>query len=98
MFTSTISAGTGLPLTPLYLAPEQGTGVIDALRPNYTGASVYAAPPGLSLNPRRLFRAAAGTIWRCGAELHHRAFAVYFERFGGTHVPIERPVERRLTN
>ena len=28
-----------------------GTGVIGALRPNYTGASVYAAPPGLSLNP-----------------------------------------------
>jgi hypothetical protein len=51
MFSSTISAGTGLPLTPLYLAPEQGTGVIGALRPNYTGASVYAAPPGLSLNP-----------------------------------------------
>jgi trimeric autotransporter adhesin len=51
MFTSTVSAGTGLPLTPLYLAPEQGTGVIGALRPNYTGASVYAAPSGLSLNP-----------------------------------------------
>jgi len=51
MFTTTISAGTGLPLTPLYLAPEEGTGVIGALRPNYTGASVYAAPPGLSLNP-----------------------------------------------
>ncbi len=51
MFTTTISAGTGLPLTPLYLAPEQGTGVIGALRPSYTGASVYEAPPGLSLNP-----------------------------------------------
>ncbi len=51
MFTSTIAAGSGLPLTPQYLAPEQGTGVIGALRPNYTGASVYAAPAGLSLNP-----------------------------------------------
>jgi hypothetical protein len=51
MFTTTIAAGTGLPLTPLYLAPEEGTGVIGALRPNYTGASVYAAPQGLSLNP-----------------------------------------------
>jgi hypothetical protein len=51
MLTSTISAGSGLPLTPLYLAPEQGTGVTGALRPNYTGASVYDAPPGLSLNP-----------------------------------------------
>jgi len=52
MFTTTISAGSGLPLTPLYLAPEEGTGVVGALRPNYTGASVYAAPPGLSLNPK----------------------------------------------
>ncbi|MGA2877373.1 MAG: carboxypeptidase regulatory-like domain-containing protein [Bryobacteraceae bacterium] len=51
MLTTTISAGTGLPLTPVYLAPEQGTGVTNALRPNYTGASLYAAPPGLSLNP-----------------------------------------------
>lgn len=51
MFTTTISAGTGLPLTPLYLAPEQGTGVIGALRPSYTGVSVYEAAAGLSLNP-----------------------------------------------
>jgi len=51
MFTSTISAGTGLPLTPLYPLPEEGTGVFGALRPNYTGAPVYNAPPGLSLNP-----------------------------------------------
>jgi hypothetical protein len=51
MFTSNINAGTGLPLTPVYLAPEQGTGVVGPLRPNYTGASVYNAGPGLSLNP-----------------------------------------------
>ncbi len=51
MFTSNINAGTGLPLTPVYLAPEQGTGVVGPLRPNYTGASVYNAGSGLSLNP-----------------------------------------------
>ena len=51
MFTSNINAGTGLPLTPQYLAPEQGTGVVGPLRPNYTGASLYNAPAGLSLNP-----------------------------------------------
>jgi trimeric autotransporter adhesin len=50
-FLTTISAGTGLPLTPSYLAPVQGTGFTGALRPNYTGASVYDAPAGLSLNP-----------------------------------------------
>lgn len=51
LLTSNISAGTGFPLTPSYLAPIQGTGVTNALRPEYTGAPLYAAPPGLSLNP-----------------------------------------------
>jgi hypothetical protein len=51
MLSTTISAGSGLPLTPLYLAPTQGTGVVGPLRPEYTGVSVYNAPPGLYLNP-----------------------------------------------
>ncbi len=51
LLSTTISAGTGLPLTPAYLAPEQGTGVTNALRPNYTGVNVYDAPAGLNLNP-----------------------------------------------
>jgi hypothetical protein len=49
-FLATISAGTGLPLTPGYLEPVPGTAFF-TLRPNYTGQSVYNAPPGLSLNP-----------------------------------------------
>ena len=40
-----------MPLTPVYLAPVPGTGVTGAIRPDYTGAPLYAAPPGLSLNP-----------------------------------------------
>lgn len=51
LFTSNISAGTGLPLTPSYLAPVEGTGVTNALRPEYTGAALYNAPAGYSLNP-----------------------------------------------
>ncbi len=51
LISTTISAGTGLPLTPAYLAPVQGTGITNALRPEYTGAPLYNAPPGLSLNP-----------------------------------------------
>jgi hypothetical protein len=50
-FATTISAGAGLPETPIYLAPVQGTGVTGTIRPDYTGAPIYAAPPGLSLNP-----------------------------------------------
>ncbi len=49
--TSQITAGSGLPLTPTYFSPVQGTGVTGPIRANYTGASVYAAPVGLNLNP-----------------------------------------------
>ncbi len=46
-----IGAGSGLPETPTLPTPVNGTGVIGPLRPEYTGASIYAAPPGLFLNP-----------------------------------------------
>jgi outer membrane biosynthesis protein TonB len=46
-----ITAGSGLPLTPIYLAAVHGTGVTGSIRPDYTGAPIYAAPPGLFLNP-----------------------------------------------
>jgi hypothetical protein len=49
--TSTqITAGSGLPLTPVYQAVIAGTGVT-GIRPNYTGAPLYDAPSGLFLNP-----------------------------------------------
>ena len=46
-----ISVGSGLPQTPIYLAAVPGTGVTGSIRPDYTGAPLYAAPSGLSLNP-----------------------------------------------
>lgn len=46
-----VTAGTGLPLTPVYFAAVRGTGVTGSIRPNYTGAPLYAPPPGLFLNP-----------------------------------------------
>lgn len=50
-FTSQITAGSGFPLTPVYLAAVSGTGVTGSIRPAATGASPYAAPPGYFLNP-----------------------------------------------
>ncbi len=49
--TSQIGAGSGLPLTPVYLAAVNGTGITGSIRPDYTGAALYAAPNGLFLNP-----------------------------------------------
>jgi trimeric autotransporter adhesin len=51
-FVATLTVGTGLPLTPsdgALVVP--GTGVTGPIRPEYTGVSVYDAPPGRWLNP-----------------------------------------------
>ena len=68
MFSTTIAAGSGLPLTPVYLAPEQGTGVTNALRPNYTGQPLYDAKPGLSLNPDAYAAPAPGQFGNAGRD------------------------------
>ena len=49
--STTITAGSGFPLTPSYLAAVPGTGVTSSIRPDYTGAPVYASPSGGFLNP-----------------------------------------------
>jgi hypothetical protein len=51
-FLSNLNAGSGLPLTPVYVATVTGTGVTGPVRPDYTGQPLYAAPAGLSLNPQ----------------------------------------------
>ena len=55
-----ITAGSGLPQTPIYFAAVPGTGVTGSVRPDYTGARLYAAPPGLHLNPAAYVRPPAG--------------------------------------
>jgi hypothetical protein len=50
-FLSNINVGSGLPLTPIYGAATRGTSITSSIRPDFTGASLYDAPPGLFLNP-----------------------------------------------
>lgn len=45
-----INAGSGLPETPVYLAPVPGTGVTGTIRPDRTSAPLYNAPQGYFLN------------------------------------------------
>jgi trimeric autotransporter adhesin len=42
-FTATIAAGTGLPETPIFLAPTNGTGVTGNIRPSLTGQPIHAS-------------------------------------------------------
>jgi hypothetical protein len=61
-----ITAGSGLPLTPVVIAPSGTTGVTGSLRPDYTGISVYAGPPGLNLNPAAYVPAPSGQWGNAG--------------------------------
>ena len=49
--TSQLTAGSGLPLTPVYLTPVAGTGVTGTIRPDLVGAQVHSVPDGFFLNP-----------------------------------------------
>jgi hypothetical protein len=50
-FTSQLTAGSGLPLTPVYLTSVGGTGVTGTIRPDVDGAAAGAVPDGYFLNP-----------------------------------------------
>jgi len=63
---SQINAGSGLPLTPVYVTPVRGTGVTGSIRPDYAGAPVHAAPPGFFLNPAAYTAPATGRWGNAG--------------------------------
>jgi hypothetical protein len=49
-FLTKVTAGTGLPETPVYLASVPGTGFTGTIRPDPTGSPVYISRDGLHLN------------------------------------------------
>jgi len=55
-----VTAGSGLPLTPVYVVPIQG--VTGSVRPDYTGAPLYDTANGAALN-RAAFQAPAPGQW-----------------------------------
>jgi len=59
-FTSQLTAGSGLPLTPVYLTSLAGTGLTGSLRASYTGAPIDEAPEGFYVNPAAFAAPAAG--------------------------------------
>ncbi|HEX3092516.1 MAG TPA: TonB-dependent receptor [Candidatus Angelobacter sp.] len=65
-FLTSVSAGSGLPETPIFLAAVPGTGFTGTLRPDVTSASINAAPTGLFLNPAAYAPPAAGQFGNAG--------------------------------
>lgn len=64
--TTNVTAGSGLPLTPIYVAAVRGTGVTGSIRPSYTGLPLYDAPAGLFLDPAAVTAPAAGQWGNAG--------------------------------
>jgi hypothetical protein len=63
-----ITAGTGLPETPTYLAAVPGTGFTGTIRPNLTGASIYASNAGSHLNAAAYNAPSAGQWGTAGRD------------------------------
>lgn len=63
--TTQITAGSGLPLTPMTLEVIPGT-AFTGVRPDVTGAAVTAAPAGLHLNPAAYAPPASGSWGTAG--------------------------------
>jgi hypothetical protein len=65
-FVNTITVGSGMPLTPTLPNVTRGTGIPGTLRPDATGLPLYAAPPGLFLNPAAYTTPALGQFGDAG--------------------------------
>jgi hypothetical protein len=57
---SQLSAGTGLPETPIYLATVPGTSISSTIRPDETGAPIYSGSTGQYLNAAAFTAPSAG--------------------------------------
>jgi hypothetical protein len=65
-FLNQIKIGSGLPLNPVYFSVVRGTGGSGSIRPDYTGAPLYDAPPGGFLNPAAFAAPAEGQWGNAG--------------------------------
>lgn len=63
---TTMAAGTGRPLTPVYLVGLNGTGYTGLVRPNVTGESVYSGSSGRRLNPAAYSAPSTGEFGNAG--------------------------------
>jgi hypothetical protein len=64
--TGQMTAGSGLPLTPILLVPTPGTGIPGSLRPDVTGIPVPLDAAGRFLNPAAFAAPAAGQWGNAG--------------------------------
>jgi hypothetical protein len=67
-FLTSLTIGSGFPLTPVYQTSITGIGVPWNIRPDRTGASITAAPAGKHLNPAAFAAPPAGQFGDAGRD------------------------------
>jgi len=67
--SSSLSAGSGRPLTPVIVAPVRGTGITGPLRPDATGSPLYVEQNGGFLNAAAFAAPATGQWGNAGRNL-----------------------------
>jgi Carboxypeptidase regulatory-like domain len=67
-FLAQVTAGSGLPETPVFFVAVPGTGVTGTIRPDVTGAALRTAPAGLFLNPAAFTAPAPGQWGNAGRD------------------------------
>jgi hypothetical protein len=67
-FLTQVTTGSGMPETPVFLAPVPGTGITGTIRPDLTGAPIHAASAGLFLNPAAYTAPAPGQWGNAGRD------------------------------
>ena len=75
----------------MYLTNVAGTGITGTIRPNYTGASVNAAPAGFFLNPAAYTAPAPGQWGDAGRDSITGPAQFCAECLDRPHVPIGQP-------
>ena len=72
-----------------------GTGVTGSIRPMYTGAPLYDAPPGFFLNPAAYVAPPPGQWGNAGRDTITGPAQFILGRLDGAHLPHERAGEHR---
>ena len=86
---SNITAGSGLPLTPIYSVAVVRDGRDRADPAGQHGRARVVGFRRAASESGGVRRAESGTVGQCGKELHYRTLAVHHERVVGAHVPAD---------
>ena len=96
-FTSQLTTGSGLPLTPVYLTSVQGTGVTGTIRADLTGASTDA-PDGLLPESGRVRAARGRPVGQGRTQLGHRPAQFSLNAGLSRTFPLGRAAQPRLAD